>query len=78
MGLLTTDYNEMVDALKHLDRFDRKVCHQVARDVFNADVMAQQYQAMYDKVLNGEYLNQAAPYATQSLLDLLPVTELMS
>ena len=78
MGLLTTDYNEMVDALKHLDRFDPKVCHQVARDVFNADVMAQQYQAMYDKVLNGEYLNQAAPYATQSLLDLLPVTELMS
>jgi hypothetical protein len=48
----------------------------VARDVFNADVMAQQYQAMYEKVLNGEYLNQVAPYSTESLLDLLPVTEL--
>ena len=76
MGLLTTDYNEMVDALKNIDSFDRHLCHEMARDVFNADVMATQYQHLYEKVLNGHNLNDNAPYSTSSLLELQPVTEL--
>ena len=74
IGFLSNNYNEMINALNHVGDFNRQTCHQIARDLFNADIMANQYQLQYEKVLNGQTLNENQPYSLNTLIKLLPIT----
>ncbi|RJX72389.1 glycosyltransferase [Vibrio sinensis] len=58
IGVLSVNENELVDAVKNSEQLSRRKCHEYARDRFNADVMAKAYLVQYEKVLNGQVLNQ--------------------
>jgi len=60
-GLLSNKKSELVDALKHIEEYDRKKCHEYICDNFASVHMAQNYLPLYEKVLNGESLNPKAP-----------------
>lgn len=75
LGFLSTDYQQLADAVRTVKRFDREACHIHARDQFNHWRMARDYQSCYKKVLAGERLNLTEPYSEQSWHQLLPVTE---
>lgn len=65
VGFLSAKQNELVTAVKNIDDYDRRVCHQYVMDNFTADKMALQYLALYEKVLNGQHLNAIAPKLKQ-------------
>ena len=44
-----------------------------ARDTFNSAEMARAYQRCYERVINGEMLNTAEPYADTNLHEPLPL-----
>jgi glycosyltransferase involved in cell wall biosynthesis len=52
VGFLSNNPLELVDALGQVDSYDRKKCHEYARDVFNSQIMAKNYLKQYEKVLN--------------------------
>jgi len=60
-GLLSNKKQDLVDALKHVDDYDRKKCHEYVCDNFASIHMAQNFLPLYEKVLNGEPLNPRAP-----------------
>lgn len=51
VGFLSESEGELVDAIRAAD-FSRRHCHEYARDVFNADVMAEGYLKKYEQVIN--------------------------
>lgn len=59
VGFLSDSEEELVAALATADGFSARRCHELARDVYGAEVMAHAYLAVYEKVLNGESLNPA-------------------
>ncbi|MEO5892588.1 MAG: glycosyltransferase [Ferruginibacter sp.] len=61
VGFLSSKKDELVNAVKNIDSYDRKACHQYVMDNFTSDKMALQYLALYEKVLNGQNLNAIAP-----------------
>jgi len=60
-GLLSNRKSDLVDALKHVEDYDRKKCHEYICDNFASIHMAQNFLPLYEKVLNGEALNPIAP-----------------
>lgn len=75
IGITANNYSDMQQALENIDQFDRKRCHEFARDKFNSNVMYHQYMTCYEKVLNGAVLNEQVPHTNASLqetLTLLP------
>ncbi|AWB66799.1 glucosyl transferase [Saccharobesus litoralis] len=72
IGLLSTSGQELAEAMSDLSRFDRKMCHEVAKERFGADPMARGYQVCYEKVLSGQPLHNGKPSTQGGLLDLLP------
>ena len=60
-GLLSNKKQDLVDALKHVEDYDRKKCHEYVCDNFASIHMAQNFLPLYEKVLNGEPLNPRAP-----------------
>lgn len=75
VGFLSDSYSELAEAVNRIDEFDRKACHELARDVFNADIMARDYGRLYEKVINGESLNQQPPKSTFMQPGLLPIRD---
>lgn len=73
VGQVSDNYQDMLDALHSVESFDRKACHELARDVYNSDKMAQGYMHYYQQVINGEPVHQQAPYAEQSYKQPLPL-----
>lgn len=63
VGFLTTSAAEMADHIAHHYSYSPKVCHEYARDVHNAKVMAQAYLSKYERVMNGHHLNDSNPKA---------------
>ncbi|MBC7886713.1 MAG: glycosyltransferase [Ferruginibacter sp.] len=61
VGFLSAKKDELVNAVKNIDVYDRTVCHRYVMDNFTADKMTFQYLALYEKVMNGEHLNAIAP-----------------
>lgn len=61
VGFLSSKSNELIDAVKQSDSYNRKTCHEYARDNFNSRKMALDYIKKYEKVLNGEKLNKTKP-----------------
>jgi glycosyltransferase involved in cell wall biosynthesis len=60
-GFLSNKKSELVEALKHVDQYDRKRCHEYICDRFASVHMARNFLPLYEKVLNGEPLNSQAP-----------------
>ena len=63
VGFLTDSESEMILHLKEGVDYSPMICHEYARDLFNAEIMAKAYLQKYEKVLNGEYLNENYPHA---------------
>ena len=57
VGFLSDKQSELIEAVGSSSNFTPAICHEYARDLFNADVMAKAYIAMYEKVTSGEVLN---------------------
>jgi len=60
-GFLSNKKSELVDALKHVEEYDRQKCHEYVCDNFASIHMARNFLPLYEKVLNGESLNPKAP-----------------
>jgi len=65
-GFLSNKKSDLVDALKHVEEYDRQKCHEYVCDNFTSRQMAQKYLSLYEKVLNGEALNPKPPKLLQS------------
>ena len=61
VGFLSTKSVELIDAIKNLDQFDVKKCHQYVMENFTSIQMTNAYLKFYEKVLNGETLNNQHP-----------------
>jgi len=66
VGVLSRSKSELVEALRHLEQFDRLRCHEYACDRFSSTRMAQDYLALYDKVLGGKSLHDSPPVMLES------------
>ncbi|MDF1573586.1 MAG: glycosyltransferase [Bacteroidales bacterium] len=60
-GFLSSKESELVKALRHVDAYDRKCCHEYVCDNFASIHMARNFLPLYEKVLNGEALNLVPP-----------------
>jgi glycosyltransferase involved in cell wall biosynthesis len=61
VGFLSNSYTELADALKNIQQFNNKHCHDYVVEHFSAKKMAEEYIVLYEKVLNGEQLNNIPP-----------------
>jgi glycosyltransferase involved in cell wall biosynthesis len=61
VGFLSTHANELANAIVNSNAYSRKRCYEYARDVFNAEKMTDAYLLKYEKVMNGETLNEKPP-----------------
>ncbi|NVD05370.1 glycosyltransferase family 4 protein [Vibrio sp. JPW-9-11-11] len=57
VGFLSEKQAELIEAVSGASKYSSKVCHEYARDLFNADLMAKAYVVMYEKAASGEALN---------------------
>ena len=60
-GILSNDASVLANAILQSDSFSKQACYEYARDVFNSDVMTEQYLKKYETVLNGHTLNEREP-----------------
>lgn len=61
VGFLSTKSSELVEAIQHLDQFNAKKCHEYVMENFTHVQMTKSYLKLYEKVLNGETLNNQHP-----------------
>lgn len=69
VGILSTSSETLAKRLKQADQFSKQTCHEYARDLFNARVMATRYLEKYETVLNGGFLNENQPRLQQVQTD---------
>jgi glycosyltransferase involved in cell wall biosynthesis len=60
-GFLSTSVDDLAYAIKKSSDFDSIKIHHRAKDLFSANFMANQYLKYYERVLNGEALNENVP-----------------
>lgn len=60
-GFLSNKESDLVEALEHVDEYDRRKCHEYVCDNFASIHMAKNFLPLYEKVLNGEALNPRPP-----------------
>lgn len=74
VGFLSTSRSALIEAVRHLDDFDRKRCHEHVLEYFSAQRMATNYVELYEKVLNGKALNKQRPISSiTAKTELLPL-----
>ena len=61
VGFLSNNKEELVEAVKNLDSYDAKTCHEYVCDNFAAKQMADKYLMYYEQVLNGKSINEKKP-----------------
>jgi glycosyltransferase involved in cell wall biosynthesis len=61
IGFLSNNSADLAEAILQSDQYNSLTCHAIARDLFDSKTMAKKYLSMYEKVLNGEQLNQENP-----------------
>jgi glycosyltransferase involved in cell wall biosynthesis len=59
-GHLSADSDDLLHAMNQ-NKYSRQACHQLAKEIFNADRMAQGYLSVYSRILDGERLNDHHP-----------------
>ncbi|WP_345791552.1 glycosyltransferase [Vibrio amylolyticus] len=59
VGFLSAKESELVDAVANANQYSAAQCHEYAKELFNADVMARAYLEKYQKVVSGVVLNSS-------------------
>jgi hypothetical protein len=66
----------LVEGVQHASQFDTKTCHQYVMENFTSTQMTKAYLSKYEKVLNGQHLNNITPFLTsiqtEKFLPFLP------
>lgn len=75
LGVLSDQYAVLAQAVEHIDRFDRRACHEHAKQYFSHTAMAKAYQQCYEKVLAGETLNPTPPRSKAHIKARLSMTD---
>lgn len=65
-GFLSASSSELARAIKDGVGVDPRSCREYAGDLFNSRVMALNYLAKYERVMNGEHLNPLPPRLTKA------------
>jgi len=65
VGFLSNKSEKLSEAIKNVNSFCRKCCHEYASDCFNSKKMALEYIKKYDIVLSGKKLNGVSPRLKQ-------------
>ena len=65
VGILSTKSNELTQAVKNANAFNKVRINSYAQDLFSAAVMTKNYIQKYNEVLNGTTLNKKAPHLLQ-------------
>lgn len=60
-GFLSNQQSELVEAIKNSNSYNKKKCHEYARDMFNSKQMALSYLKKYEQILNNTPLNVKNP-----------------
>jgi glycosyltransferase involved in cell wall biosynthesis len=60
-GFLTNNEQELTQAIENSESYSKQACHEYARDSFNSKKMALDYLDCYQRVLDGESLNENVP-----------------
>ncbi|MEQ8425297.1 MAG: glycosyltransferase, partial [Cyclobacteriaceae bacterium] len=61
VGFLTDNAHQLAGALENWEAYSKQRCHEYAVEEFNSKKMAESYLTKYEKVLNGEKLNDTSP-----------------
>jgi glycosyltransferase involved in cell wall biosynthesis len=61
VGLLSNSKSVLVEGLKSIGDFNAQICHDYVADSFSIQKMVQNYLLLYERVLNGEKLNEQVP-----------------
>lgn len=69
VGITSNSLSTLVDAVKNVDQFKSKDCHEYVMDHFSSTQMTINYLKKYELVLNGHTLNQVAPVLKVILKD---------
>jgi len=67
VGKLSANLSELIDAAANANKYNNKICHDYARDTFNSKQMCDKYLLYFERILNGETLNQNSPQLTKKL-----------
>lgn len=67
IGVLSNSHTELVEAIKNIDQFDRRACHEHAKNNFSHLSMAKGYLECYERVLAGENLNTKKPRSNRGI-----------
>jgi hypothetical protein len=70
VGVLSNRASELAEAARHLERFDRRRCHEWVMDRFTTRHMTDGYLQLYRRILNGEVLNPVRPSRRYSIFSL--------
>lgn len=65
VGFLSYKSEELVKALKELDKYNPKTCYEYVMENFTNVQMANKYLMYYQQVLNGKTINEVAPILQQ-------------
>lgn len=52
-GFIVDTVDEMVEAVRRIERIDRRRCMEAVQERFSVEVMASRYEAVYERLLNG-------------------------
>lgn len=61
VGFLSAKLDELVNAIKYIDKYDRKFCYDYVMAHFTSVQMTDKYLQFYEQVLNGNCLNKEHP-----------------
>lgn len=70
VGFLSASASELRGAMADWGSYSSRRCHEYARDMFNARVMAERYLDCYERVLRGERLNDGRSAARDTAVRL--------
>lgn len=60
-GFLSHKEEDHIYAIQYANQFSKLRLHQYASEMFNSEVMTKNYLRLYEKVINGQILNQTNP-----------------
>lgn len=61
LGILSDSYSDLAEAVKQIDKYDRRLCHEHAKTHFGHQAMSKAYLECYERVMAGESLNEFRP-----------------
>lgn len=70
VGFLSSQKRELIKAVKNVDSYNRKRCHQYVLEHFTSKQMTDNYLHYFEKVLNGETLNDPPPYYSGQIQEI--------